>query len=67
MDGRRALTTTMSNVSDATGQSEAITLTTVQLRDGSILYVLGVAPSDDAQVYFNAFNRVRQSLQLSDR
>jgi hypothetical protein len=67
VDGRAALTTTLTNVSDATGQSEAINLTTVQLRDGSLLYMLGVAPADEADVYFNAFSRVRQSLQLSDR
>ncbi len=67
VDGRSALTTTLTNVSDATGQQEAINLTTVQLRDGSLLYVLGVAPSSEAQVYFNAFSRVRQSLRLADR
>jgi Zn-dependent protease with chaperone function len=67
VDGRSALTATLTNVSDATGQSEAINLTTVQLRDGSLLYMLGVAPADEAQVYFNAFSRVRQSLKLNDR
>jgi hypothetical protein len=32
-----------------------------------VLYILGVAPSDEAQVYFNAFSRARQSLKLGDR
>jgi predicted Zn-dependent protease len=67
VDGRRALTTTLSNVSDATGRPESIALTTVKLGDGSVLYILGVAPSDEAQVYFNAFSRARQSLKLGDR
>jgi predicted Zn-dependent protease len=67
VDGRRGLTTTLSNVSDATGRPEAIALTTVKLRDGSVLYILGVAPADEARVYFNAFSRARQSLQLGDR
>ena len=65
--GRQGLTTTLQNVSDATGGTEALNLTTVQLRDGSVLYILGVAPANEAQVYFNAFSRVRQSLQLTDR
>jgi Zn-dependent protease with chaperone function len=65
--GRQGLTTTLSNVSDATGQSEAISLSTVKLRDGSVLYILGVAPSNEAQTYFNTFSRVRQNLQLADR
>jgi hypothetical protein len=67
VDGRGALTVRLSNVSDATGRPEAIALTTVKLRDGSVLYLLGVAPADEAQLYFNAFARARQSLQLGDR
>jgi Zn-dependent protease with chaperone function len=65
--GRQGLTTTLSNVSDATGQSEAISLSTVKLRDGSVLYILGVAPANEANTYFNTFSRVRQNLQLADR
>ena len=65
--GRQGLTTTLRNVSEATGQTEAINLTTVQLRDGSLLYILGVAPADEAQTYFDAFARVRQNVQLADR
>jgi hypothetical protein len=65
--GRQGLTTTLQNVSDATGQAEAINLTTVQLRDGSVLYMLGVAPADEAQTYFNAFARVRQNVRIADR
>jgi hypothetical protein len=67
VDGLGALTVRLSNVSDATGRPEAIALTTVKLRDGSVLYLLGVAPADEAQVYFNAFARARQSLKLGDR
>jgi Zn-dependent protease with chaperone function len=67
IDGRQALTTTLSNVSEVTGQREAINLSTVQLSDGSVLFLLGVAPSDEAQTYFNTFGRVRQSVQLNDQ
>jgi Zn-dependent protease with chaperone function len=65
--GRQGLTTTLSNVSDATGQREAISLSTVKLRDGSVLYILGVAPANEANTYFNTFSRVRQNMQLADR
>jgi beta-barrel assembly-enhancing protease len=65
--GRQGLTTTLSNVSEATGETEAINVTTVQLRDRSVLYIIGVAPADEAQSYFNTFARVRANLQLADR
>jgi hypothetical protein len=64
--GRSGLTTTLSNVSDATGQQETVNLSTVQLQDGSILFILGVAPADEARTYLNTFGRVRQSVQLTD-
>ena len=67
IDGRQGLTTTLSNVSEVTGEREAISFSTVQLSDGSVLFLLGVAPSDEAQTYFNTFGRVRQSVQLMDR
>jgi beta-barrel assembly-enhancing protease len=66
IDGRQAITTTLSNVSDLTGEREAINISTVQLSDGSLLFLLGVAPADEAQTYFNTFGRVRQSVRLAD-
>ena len=65
--GRQGLTTTLSNVSEVTGEREAVNVSTVQLSDGSVLFLLGVAPSDEAQTYFNTFGRVRQSVELRDR
>ena len=65
--GRQGLTATLSNVSELTGEREAINVSTVQLSDGSLLFLLGVAPADEAQTYFNTFGRVRQSVQLMDR
>ena len=64
--GRQGLTTTLSNVSEVTGASEAVNLSTVQLQDGSVLFMIGVAPQDEARVYLNTFGRVRQSLQFSN-
>ena len=64
--GRQGMTTTLSNVSEVTGQPEYITLTTTELRNGNILYMIGVAPQKEAGTYDNAFSRVRQSIQLND-
>ena len=65
--GRQGLTTTLTNVSDATGGQEAVNVSTVQLRDGSVLFLLGVAPADEARTYLNTFGRIRENVQLSDR
>jgi len=64
--GRTGLTTTLSNVSDVTGAREAVMLSTVQLSDGSVLYIVGVAPASEARSYANAFSRVRQSIRIAD-
>jgi len=64
--GRNGYTTILSNVSEVTGQRERIALSTAQLRDGNLLYVVGVAPQADAQTYDTTFRRVRQSVQIRD-
>ena len=63
--GRQGLTATLSNVSEVTGQSETINLSTVGLDDGTMLFMIGVAPQNEARTYMETFNRVRQSLQFS--
>jgi hypothetical protein len=65
--GRNGLTTPLSNVSQVTGGREYVAVTTTQLRDGSVLYVIGVAPQSEANAYENTFKRVRQSMQIADR
>jgi Zn-dependent protease with chaperone function len=66
IDGRQALTTTLSNVSDVTGDSELVSISTAQLEDGRVLFLIGVAPQDETRTYLNTFSRVRQSLQIED-
>jgi hypothetical protein len=65
--GRQGITQPLSNISNATGDPEYVALSTTQLRDGSLLYIIGVAPQDESGAYENAFRRVRQLVQLSDR
>jgi beta-barrel assembly-enhancing protease len=67
LGGRQGITAPLSNVSEVTGQEEYIALSTTQLRDGNVLYMIGVAPQREANTYESAFRRVRQSLQIADR
>jgi len=67
LGGRTALTTQFSNVSEVTGQREYIALSTTQLRDGRLLYLIGVAPEPEASSYETTFRRVRQNVQINDR
>lgn len=64
LSGRQALQTPLSNVSDATRQTEVITLTTTFLNDGNLFYYLTVAPEPDASAYQSAFDRVFRSISL---
>jgi hypothetical protein len=64
--GRQGLTTTLTNVSDVTGQPEYISVATTRLRDGGLLYVIGVSPRQEAGTYDPAFRRIRQSLEIAE-
>lgn len=65
--GRNALSTTLRNVSEVTGSAELVTISTVPLRDGSLLYMIAVAPQDEANSYSTPFRRMKQSVQLNDQ
>ncbi|MGH9931683.1 MAG: M48 family metalloprotease [Pyrinomonadaceae bacterium] len=64
--GRSGLSTTLTNVNEATGQAEAITVITTQLRDGRLFYMIAVAPENESASYQTAFRNVLRSLQISD-
>jgi Zn-dependent protease with chaperone function len=63
--GRQALRTTLDNVSDATGQREVVQITTTQTPDGDLMYIIGVAPRNEFDVYQPVFDRVSQSIRLN--
>jgi hypothetical protein len=65
--GRTGLTTVLSNVSDVTGEAETVTVSTAQLRDNRVLFLIGVAPQREAATYANAFQRARRDLRIADR
>jgi hypothetical protein len=64
IDGRRALQTSLGNVSEANGRDEVIQLVTTIMRDGNLFYALAVAPRDDVNEYQSTFQRVLGSLRL---
>lgn len=64
--GRTGLTTTLSNVNEATGQAETVTLITTQLRNGDLFYMIAVAPQNDAGTFQSAFRNILNSVQLND-
>ena len=66
ISGRRGLRTTLSNRSEATGQSESIEMYTALLRDGSVFYLLAVAPADQFRDYASTFDRLVDSVRLND-
>jgi hypothetical protein len=49
--GRSGTNRSARHVSEVTGQPEYISLSTTELRDGSLLYVIGVAPRTEADTY----------------
>ena len=64
--GRSGLTSSLTNVNEATGQTEAITVITTQLRNGELFYLIAVAPENESASYQAAFRSVFRSLQLND-
>jgi len=65
--GRSGITVQLANVSEVTGQPEYISLSTTELRNGNLLYMIGVAPRNEAGTYDNAFKKIRENIQVADR
>jgi hypothetical protein len=63
---RPGLHTVVSTVSEATGELERIEIFTTLLRDGTLFYVLAVAPCDSESGYADTFRRVVGSIQILD-
>ena len=64
--GRNGLGIILQNLSDVTRQQEGIVLYTTLLNDGSLFFVVGVAPAREFNSYRQIFDRSVQSLQLND-
>lgn len=66
VSGRTALTTSLTNVNEATGQRENIVLVTTQLRNGELFYMIAVAPQGESRGFTSAFNNIHRSIRLND-
>src|SRR5882672_2460917 len=64
--GRTGLTTTLTNINEATGQAEVITVITTQLRNGELFYLIAVAPENESASYQAAFRNILRSIQITD-
>jgi hypothetical protein len=66
VSGRAALSAGMTNVNEATGQTESIILITTQLRNGGVFYMVAVAPQSEARSFAAAFNNTLRSIRIND-
>jgi hypothetical protein len=66
LSGRNGLVATLKNVSEVTGRGETVMVFTTLLRDGNLFYCIAVAPQDEYQAYERSFQRVAQSIRLTD-
>lgn len=64
--GRQAYVTALSGRSAVTRRNELVTIYTVAMRSGDLLYIAAVAPSDDAYRYNSAFRTMVNSIRLND-
>jgi Zn-dependent protease with chaperone function len=65
VDGRRALRTTLTNVNEVTREQETIQMVTTELRNGDVLYALGIAPTSAYNSYRTVFNRIIGTIRLA--
>jgi Peptidase family M48 len=64
--GRQGLRTMLTNQNDVTGRPERIALYTTTLNDGTLFYLIGVAPDQEFGVYDDVFDRIAGSLQFAE-
>ena len=66
IDGRNALSISMTNINEGTGRSEVVNLVTTQTNNGELLFVIAVSPESDYSNYQNVFQNVLRSIRLSE-
>ncbi len=66
INGRRALAITLSNVNEATGRPETISVYTTLLRNGQLFYMISVAPQNQYASFQSAFRYALSSIRLND-
>jgi predicted Zn-dependent protease len=66
IDGRTAYAVKLSGRSPITGQTENVLIYTAGMRNGTLLYIVGVAPDNESYYYNRAFNNMVRSVRLND-
>lgn len=66
IDGRSALAITLAGRSPVTGAVEVVTVTTTMLRNGTLFYLIGVAPQNEYRQYERTFSTVLGSVRLGN-
>jgi Zn-dependent protease with chaperone function len=66
ISGHNALAITLSNANEATNRAEVVTIYTTLLRNGTLFYMIAVAPQDEYRNYQGAFAQILRSIQLND-
>jgi beta-barrel assembly-enhancing protease len=61
---RPGLTTTLSNESEASGAAETVQIYSTLMRNGNLLYAIGVAPANQFDAYQSIFQRVARSIEM---
>ena len=64
--GRNWQLITFDNVNEATGRPELINIATTPLKDGDLIYMIAVCPTDDYAKYQSVFLTILRSIQLTD-
>jgi Zn-dependent protease with chaperone function len=67
VSGRQSYMTTLTGRSPVTGRNETVTIYTVPLRSGDLLYIAAVVPSDESFRYNSAFRSMISSVRLNDQ
>ena len=62
--GRSGLRAVVANDADTTGR-ERLAVYTTQLNDGTLFYMIGVAPENEYNAYDNVFQRIASSVRFS--
>lgn len=63
--GRQGLSTVLAGRSPVTGRTEVVTVYTMQLRNGGLLYVTAVAPENESYRYDRAFRNMVNSIRVN--
>lgn len=66
ISGKQSLVANFTNVSDVSGQTEIVSIYTVLLPNGDLLYAIPVAPQTEYRRYQRTFQKVINSIELSN-